>query len=106
MRLTDSQREQVINFTRELVRAKSMAGQERDAADVCERWMKQLGYDEVWLIDMAVWSDNARGAHRARRSTLTVTSTPCLQLTLTSGSMNHMVANFRMAAYGDAVRRT
>jgi putative selenium metabolism hydrolase len=47
MKLTGAQREQVIAFTRELVQARSLAGQERDAALVCERWMKQLGYDEV-----------------------------------------------------------
>ena len=49
MRLAESQREQVIAFTRELVRAKSLPGQERDAALACERWMRQLGYDEVWV---------------------------------------------------------
>jgi len=48
MHLTDAQRDQVVSLTRELVRAKSLAGQERDAAAICERWMKQLGYDEVW----------------------------------------------------------
>ncbi len=47
MNLTDSQRGQVISLTRELVRARSLAGQECDAAAICERWMKQLGYDEV-----------------------------------------------------------
>jgi putative selenium metabolism hydrolase len=49
MKLTDSQREQVSAFTRELVQAQGLAGQERAAAQVCERWMKQLGYDEVWI---------------------------------------------------------
>ena len=47
MKLTESQRDQVIALTRELVQAKSLAGQERDAAAICERWMKQLGYDDV-----------------------------------------------------------
>ena len=46
---TKEQTDQVVAFTRELVRAKSWPGQERDAALVCERWMKQLGYDEVWI---------------------------------------------------------
>jgi putative selenium metabolism hydrolase len=49
MRLTGAQRAQVIALTQELVRAPSLAGQEREAALVCERWMKQLGYDEVWI---------------------------------------------------------
>ena len=49
MRLTDTQKDQVITLTRELVRAKSLPGQERDAAVICERWMKELGYDEVWV---------------------------------------------------------
>ena len=49
MTLTAGQHEQVIAFTRELVRAKSLPGQERDAAIVCERWMKLLGYDDVWI---------------------------------------------------------
>jgi putative selenium metabolism hydrolase len=48
MSLTTSQTEHVIALTRELVRAESLPGQEREAAIVCERWMKQLGYDEVW----------------------------------------------------------
>ena len=47
MRLADNQKEQVIALTRELVRVESLPGQERDAAAICERWMRQLGYDEV-----------------------------------------------------------
>ena len=47
MRLSQSQYNQVIALTCELVRVKSLAGQERDAALICERWMKQFGYDEV-----------------------------------------------------------
>lgn len=47
MKLSDAQRRQVIDLTQELVRAKSLPGQEQAAAVICERWMKQLGYDEV-----------------------------------------------------------
>ncbi|HLF29317.1 MAG TPA: YgeY family selenium metabolism-linked hydrolase [Anaerolineae bacterium] len=49
MRLAQTEYEQVVALTRELVRAKSLAGQEREAALICERWMRQLGYDEVWV---------------------------------------------------------
>ena len=47
--LADTQHAQVIAFCRELVRAESMAGREAAAAEVAERWMRQLGYDEVWV---------------------------------------------------------
>ena len=47
MSLTRNQIDQVIALTRELVRAESLPGQEREAAIISERWMKQLGYDEV-----------------------------------------------------------
>jgi len=49
MPLTQEQANHVIALTRELVQAKSLPGQERDAALVCERWMRQLGYDEVYV---------------------------------------------------------
>ncbi|HEY4691707.1 MAG TPA: YgeY family selenium metabolism-linked hydrolase [Anaerolineae bacterium] len=48
MRLSAAQANQVITLTRELVRARSLAGQEQEAAVICERWMKLLDYDEVW----------------------------------------------------------
>jgi putative selenium metabolism hydrolase len=47
--LTDQQHAQVIACCQELVRARSFAGREQDAAQVAERWMRQLGYDEVWV---------------------------------------------------------
>jgi len=47
MNLTDAQQEQVITLTSELVRAESLAGQERQAVEVAARWMRSLGYDEV-----------------------------------------------------------
>lgn len=47
--LDETQRDQVIACCRELIRAQSMAGREQDAAAVAERWMRQLGYDEVWI---------------------------------------------------------
>lgn len=47
--LTQPQRDQVIDLCRELVRAKSMAGQEAEAAAVAERWMHALGYDQVFV---------------------------------------------------------
>ena len=47
MTLTPEQIERVIALTRELVRSRSLAGQEREAAVACERWMTQLGYDDV-----------------------------------------------------------
>ncbi|MBC8162730.1 MAG: YgeY family selenium metabolism-linked hydrolase [Roseiflexaceae bacterium] len=46
---TQTQHDQVIDLCCELVRAKSMAGQEAKAAAVAERWMRQLGYDEVFV---------------------------------------------------------
>jgi putative selenium metabolism hydrolase len=49
--LNPRQREQVIACCRELVRAQSLAGRERPAAEVAERWMMKLGYDEVWVDD-------------------------------------------------------
>lgn len=49
MRLNDSQRNQLITLCQELVRAQSMAGHEQAAAQVAERWMRNLGYDEVWV---------------------------------------------------------
>ena len=49
MRLTDDQKDQIVALTRELVCVESLPGQERDAAVICERWMKTLGYDEVWV---------------------------------------------------------
>jgi len=48
MNLTDSQQEQVIALTRELVQAKSPSGQEGEAASVVAQWMKTLGYDKIW----------------------------------------------------------
>jgi putative selenium metabolism hydrolase len=47
--LTPSQQQQVVDLCRELVRAQSMAGREAAAAAVAERWMRQLGYDEVFV---------------------------------------------------------
>lgn len=49
MRLSESQRTQLITLCRELVQAESMAGRESAAAQVAERWMRQLGYDKVWI---------------------------------------------------------
>ncbi len=48
MNLTGSQQEQVVALTRELVQAKSPAGQEEEAGRVVAHWMKTLGYDEIW----------------------------------------------------------
>jgi putative selenium metabolism hydrolase len=45
--LTPQQQEQVVACCRELVQAPSMAGREQQAAQVVERWMHQLGYDDV-----------------------------------------------------------
>ncbi len=47
--LTQEQRDQVIACCRELVQAQSMAGCEQAAAAVAERWMRRLGYDDVWV---------------------------------------------------------
>jgi putative selenium metabolism hydrolase len=49
MRLNETQRQQVIALCQELIRAESMAGHEREAAQVAERWMRDLGYDDVWV---------------------------------------------------------
>jgi putative selenium metabolism hydrolase len=49
MKLTDAQQEQVITLTCELVRAESRSGQERQAVETAARWMRALGYDEVWI---------------------------------------------------------
>lgn len=49
--LIHEQREQVIGCCRDLVRAQSLAGREQAAAQVAERWMRQLGYDEVYVDD-------------------------------------------------------
>jgi putative selenium metabolism hydrolase len=45
--LNQTQHEQVVECCRDLVQAQSLAGRERAAADVVERWMRQLGYDDV-----------------------------------------------------------
>lgn len=66
MKLTEAQREQVIALTRELVRIESLPGREREAALVCERWMKQLGYDEVWLDRYGSVVGRQRGAAGSR----------------------------------------
>lgn len=66
MQLTETQRDQVIALTRELVQAKSLAGQERKAALVCERWMKQLGYDEVWVDRFGSVVGRRRGSKPGR----------------------------------------
>ena len=47
--LTQSQRDQVIDLCRALVRARSLAGREAEAAAVAARWMQHLGYDEVFV---------------------------------------------------------
>ncbi|MEM8535044.1 MAG: YgeY family selenium metabolism-linked hydrolase [Chloroflexota bacterium] len=47
--LTESQQSQVIACCQELVRVQSLAGREQDAARIAEQWMRQLGYDEVWV---------------------------------------------------------
>lgn len=47
--LNQSQRSLVIDCCRDLVRAESLAGREADAAAVAERWMRQLGYDQVYV---------------------------------------------------------
>jgi putative selenium metabolism hydrolase len=47
--LDQQQTEQVIACCRELIQAQSMAGREQEAAGVAERWMRRLGYDEVWV---------------------------------------------------------
>ena len=66
MRLTEMQRDQVIALTCELVQAKGLAGQEREAAMVCERWMKQLGYDEVWVDRFGSVVGRRRGSKPGR----------------------------------------
>lgn len=38
----------VVTLCRELVRARTVAGNEGAAADIAEQWMHDLGYDEVW----------------------------------------------------------
>lgn len=55
--------EQVVACCRDLVRAKSMAGQEREAAAVAERWMRQLGYDEVRVDQYGSVIGRIQGAH-------------------------------------------
>lgn len=45
--LSQNQRDQVIDCCRELVGAQSLAGREREAAAVVERWMRVLGYDAI-----------------------------------------------------------
>ena len=47
--LTETQRQQVIACCQDLVRAESLTGREGEAARVVERWLRQLGYDEVWI---------------------------------------------------------
>jgi putative selenium metabolism hydrolase len=47
--LTENQQVQVVACCQELVQAESMTGREDDAAKVVERWMRRLGYDEVWF---------------------------------------------------------
>ncbi len=49
MQLNATQQEQVIALCQELVRAEGLAGREQAAAQVAERWMHQLGYDEIWV---------------------------------------------------------
>lgn len=47
--LNDEQHQMVIDCCRELVQAESYAGREAAAAAVAERWMRALGYDEVYV---------------------------------------------------------
>ncbi len=47
--LSDSQYAQVVGCCQDLVRAQSMTGREDAAATVLQRWMRQLGYDEIWV---------------------------------------------------------
>lgn len=47
--VSPSQQEQLVQCCRDLVRAQSLAGREREAAGVAEHWMRRLGYDEVYV---------------------------------------------------------
>ncbi len=46
--LTETQRQQVIACCQDLVRAQSLTGREGETAQVVERWLHYLSYDEVW----------------------------------------------------------
>jgi putative selenium metabolism hydrolase len=41
-----------VTLCRELVRARTVTGNEGEAADVAERWMRDLGYDRVWRDEL------------------------------------------------------
>lgn len=57
----------VIDCCRDLVRAKSMAGHEREAAAVAERWMRQLGYDAVHVDQYGSVIGRIQGGHAGPR---------------------------------------
>ena len=45
--MADARTAQVVEFTRQLVRTKSLSGQEARVAQLVQDWMSTLGYDEV-----------------------------------------------------------
>lgn len=45
--LGEARRERIVALARDLIRCKSLSGEERDVADVVARAMTALGYDEV-----------------------------------------------------------
>jgi putative selenium metabolism hydrolase len=59
--LTNTQHAQVIDLCRDLVRAPSLAGREANAAAQAERWMRLLGYDEVFVDEYGSVVGTIRG---------------------------------------------
>lgn len=43
--------EELIPFTQQVIRAKSLSGEEQEAASIIKKKMLELGYDEVWIDD-------------------------------------------------------
>jgi len=50
--LTPELKEELIEFTQNLIRVKSLSGQEREVIELIEQKMKTLGYDEVTVDSM------------------------------------------------------